>query len=156
WHGLVLVSALTVAVLSARPYAGGWNDGSRLATVECLVEEHTLAIDHSIFVQVPSTESASAAPYEPDGTGIETHGTGDKLFINGHFYSDKSPVPALVMAVCYQGYRWLTGWTAAAHPDRFCYWMTLTSSGLAYVLAVWCLFQMGGVLRLPLPLRLML
>ena len=38
-------------VLSARPYAGSWNDGSRLAAVESLVDYHTWAIDDSIFVR---------------------------------------------------------------------------------------------------------
>ncbi|HEX9867029.1 MAG TPA: hypothetical protein VGC99_00290, partial [Candidatus Tectomicrobia bacterium] len=48
---LALIAAATVAIVSARSYAGGWNDGSRLATVESLVDHRTLAIDRSIFVQ---------------------------------------------------------------------------------------------------------
>src|SRR5438067_2211566 len=126
--GLVLLVAAVIAVFSARDYVGSWNDGSRLATVECLVDGHTLAIDRSIFVQA----------------------TGDKLFIQGHFYSDKSPVPAVLMAGVYQVLQWSTGLTARARPDRFCYWMTLTSSGLAYVVAVGCVFLLGKPLRLPL------
>jgi hypothetical protein len=60
------------------------------------------------------------------------------------------------MAAVYQAMQWGTGLTARERPDRFCYWMTVTSSGLAYVVAVWCVFQAGRVLRLPLPLRLAL
>ena len=47
---LVLMVSLTVALVSARPYAGSWNDGSRLALVESLVDFRTLSIDRSIFV----------------------------------------------------------------------------------------------------------
>jgi hypothetical protein len=148
----VLIVATAIAVFSAHPYAGGWNDGSRLATIESLVDYHTLAIDRSIFVQVP----AESSPYPPAETGLQRYGTGDKLWIDGHFYSDKSPVPALLMAGQYQILQWFTGLTARAHPDIFCYWMTLLSSGLAYVIAVGCIYQLGGPLRLPLPLRLAL
>jgi len=35
---LVLCGAIAVALFSCRNYAGGWNDGSRLATVEALVD----------------------------------------------------------------------------------------------------------------------
>src|SRR5437899_11778232 len=99
----VLSAAVTVALLSAHCYAGGWNDGSRLATVECLVDYHTLAIDRSIFVQVPPRDgSATPSPYPDDEPDLLSHGTGDKLLIQGHFYSDKSPVPALLMAGLYQ------------------------------------------------------
>ena len=59
--------ALAIAAVGARPYAGGWNDGSRLATVECLVDYHTMAIDRSIFVQVPPPDgSQTPSPYPPD------------------------------------------------------------------------------------------
>jgi hypothetical protein len=121
----VLAAALAVAAASARPYAGGWNDGSRLATVESLIERHTFVIDESIFVRVPAE---GPSPYPP-GDVLLRRGTQDKLLIGGHFYSDKPPVPALLMAGVYQLTQWSTGLTARAQPDRFCYWMTLTSSG---------------------------
>jgi hypothetical protein len=136
---LVLAGAAAVAAVSARDYAGSWNDRSRLATVECLVDYHTLAIDGSVFAQ-------DAPP----------QGTGDKLLIDGHYYSDKSPVPALLMAGLYRAWQWPTGLTARARPDRFCYFLTVGTSGLAYVAAVWCLFRLGRPLRLPPSLRLAL
>src|SRR3989338_8238197 len=46
-----------------------WNDGSRFASVESMVERGTLAIDNSSFF----------------------NSTSDKIFYNGHFYSDKAP-----------------------------------------------------------------
>jgi len=157
WKLLVLAISLAIAVVSARPYAGGWNDGSRLATVECLVDYHTLAIDRSIFVQVPPRDgSATPSPYPNDEPSLRLHGTGDKLLIHGRYYSDKSPVPALLMAGVYQVWKWCTGATARQRADSFCYWMTLSSSGLAYVIAVCCIYQLGVPLRLKHSLRLAL
>ncbi|HYT90001.1 MAG TPA: hypothetical protein VEL76_14945, partial [Gemmataceae bacterium] len=83
-------------------------------------------------------------------------GTKDKLLINGHFYSDKSPVPALLLALVYQVLQWFTGLTARVHPETFCYLMTLVSSGLPYVVAVWAVYRMGRLVQLPLPMRLAL
>ncbi len=60
---LVLMVSLTVALVSARPYAGGWNDGSRLALVESLVDFRTLSIDRSIFVDPARAEEAEAKPF---------------------------------------------------------------------------------------------
>jgi hypothetical protein len=136
--------ALLLALVSVRPYAGCWNDGSRLATVESLIERHTFAIDDSVFVRVPSQLS----PYG-EGPLLARQGTLDKMRIDGHFYSDKSPVPAVLMALCYAVWRALTGLTAAARPDLFCYVLSLLWSGLPYVVAVVSLDQIGRVLRLP-------
>jgi hypothetical protein len=145
--GVVVFVATVVAAISARPFAGGWNDGSRLATVECLVDEHTLSIDHSIFVQVPPSPPY---PYAADQSDLLQTGTGDKLLIAGHFYSDKSPVPALFLAGVYQAWQWTTGWTARERPDLFCWVMTFFSSGLAYIVAVWSVYQISRALRLSL------
>jgi len=111
----VLLFLLTQAVaLFGAMHAVGWNDGSRLATVESLVDYHTWQIDQSIF----------------------TAHTGDKMFINGHYYSDKSPVPALAMAVVYQVFQWTTGLKAAQEPSLFVFLMALSFSGTAYVVSV--------------------
>lgn len=157
WWGLLIVTVATViAVLGARSYAGGWNDGSRLAMVEALVDHHTLAIDQSIFVRVPSRTAALTLPYPADDEGLLQYGTGDKLYIRGHYYSDKSPVPGLLLAALYQDLQWLFRLKAAEHTDWFIYVLTLGSAGLAYVVAVWCVFRLGVPLRLELPLRLAL
>jgi hypothetical protein len=156
-EGCVLLVALGFATVSARPYAGSWNDGSRLATVESLVDRHTWSIDHSLFVQVPQAkEAGTPLPYNPRETVLLEHGTLDKLFLGGHYYSDKSPVPALLMAGFYQLWQWTTGGTARTHPDRFCWVMTLVSSGIAYVAAVWCVYRLGRRLGLSLSLRSLL
>jgi hypothetical protein len=60
------------------PRVGSWNDASRMATVQSLVEQHTFKIDQSVFVD-----------------------SGDKVFVNGHFYSDKPVGPSVLGALVY-------------------------------------------------------
>jgi hypothetical protein len=140
----VIAASVLLAAVGARPYAGGWNDGSRLATVECLVDYRTLVIERSIFVQVPPAhETGGISPYPADDASLREQGTLDKLCIGGRYYSDKSPVPALLMAGLYGALQHFTGLRARDHPGQFCYWMTLGSSGLAYVVAVWCVWRLG-------------
>jgi len=71
---LLIILALT----TTHPYPGSWNDSSRIATVQSLVESRSLIIDNTAFVS-----------------------TGDKVFINGHFYSDKPPIPSVLGAAVY-------------------------------------------------------
>jgi hypothetical protein len=73
FFGLALLSFLTIL-----PGVHSWSDGSRIATIQSMVDFHSLSIDHSTFVD-----------------------TGDKVFINGHFYSDKLAAPSLIGAVVY-------------------------------------------------------
>jgi len=70
-------------------------------------------------------------------------GTQVKLLIGGHFYADKSPVPALYMACVYQLLQWTTGLVARDAPDRFQYWLALLSSGVVYVVAVSCVDRLA-------------
>src|SRR3569623_411505 len=105
---IVCILASIVALVSARDYAGGWNDGSRLATVETLVDQHTLTIDRSPLVQPPSSESIEPNPYPADKPDLQRNGTKDKLFINGRYYSYKSPVPALTLAGVYKALQRVT------------------------------------------------
>ena len=145
----LLCVASLIAIVSARDYAGGWNDGSRLATVESLVDWHTLAIDDSIFVRSPATADRPN-PYESGNELLRTEGTKDKLFIGGHYYSDKSPLLAFWLAGCYQVLKSVTGITAQENPRLFCYLMTLASSGLAYVVSVWAVWRLARRKGLPL------
>lgn len=154
---LVVIVAGLIAVLSAQDYAGGWNDGSRLATVEAIVDYHTLAIDRSIFVWPDSGEADPYSPHWKTVTGAPpSHGTQDKLFIDGHWYSDKSPLPALWLAGWYRCIQSATGLTARDRPRWFCYAMTLASSGLAYVVAVWSVYAFAARRGLAQPTRLLL
>jgi hypothetical protein len=145
----LLAAATFVALTSARDYAGGWNDGSRLASVESLVDRHTLAIDDSIFVRSPATADAPN-PYVPGDEALRTQGTKDRLLIRGHYYSDKSPLPAFWLAAWYEMLQRSTGLAARDQPRRFCYWMTIVSSGIAYVVTIWSVWRLA--LRRGLPL----
>jgi hypothetical protein len=155
---VVLALAVATAIIGARDYAGGWNDGSRLATVECLVDRHTWAIDRSVFVDVPYDRLGTEKPfpYSSDDPAGSVGGTQDKIRIDGHYYSHKSPVPAVLLAGCYAMWQKLTGETARERCDEFCYWLTLLSSGTAYAITVVAMFALGGALRLRLPDQLLL
>jgi hypothetical protein len=135
---LILVTALAscVAIASALPYAGGWNDGSRLATVDSLVDRGTFAIDDSIFVRVPPGSQV----YSPEIASLNQTGTLDRLYIDGHYYSDKSPVPAILLAAVYATAHRLAGLSAHDSPAAFCWLMNLIGGGLPYVIAVVAIF----------------
>ena len=151
---MVVMIATGVAALSARPYAGSWNDGSRLAAVESLVDYHTWAIDESIFAR-PTADSGLASPYPISESGLREFGTRDKMWIDGHFYSDKTPVPNLWLAIVYRGIQVIGGLVARNDANWFCYWMTLASSGLAYVISVYCIDRLAAAHRLALATRIL-
>jgi hypothetical protein len=74
----LILALIFFGLLTTHSSILSWNDASRMATVQSLVESGSFIIDKSAFV-----------------------GTGDKVFINGHFYSDKPPAPSLLGAVVY-------------------------------------------------------
>lgn len=91
----LLVVFVVIAPLTVLPQVIGWNDASRLATVQSLVEHHSLAIDKSEFVI-----------------------TGDKIFYDDKYYSDKPPIPSLIGALAYLpiyhlGFQLAYGWNWA-------------------------------------------
>jgi hypothetical protein len=69
---LILWAALTKA------YTQSWQVQSRMATVQTLVEQGTFIIDQTVF-----------------------NNTGDKIFVDGHFYSDKTPILSVAAAGVY-------------------------------------------------------
>ena len=152
---VVTLVALTIALVSARPYAASWNDGSRLATAESLVDYHTWAIDDSIFVR-ENVQPGEPTPYPESETALRALGTRDKIWIGNHFYSDKPPVPALYLAIVYSGIKLFTGLTARTQPNWFCYWMALASSGVAYVISVWAIDRLATGYQLRLRTRVLL
>ncbi len=100
-------------------------------------------------------DPAAPTPYLRD-SGLMEQGTGDKMWVGGHSYSDKPPVPSLLLVGWYQLLKWTAGLSARDRPDLFCYWMTVASSGLAYVVAVWSIYRLGLALELSLLLRCLL
>lgn len=135
----LLALALMITLSGALPFAGGWNDGSRLAAVESLAERGTLRIDDSAFVIVP----APAAVYDPDVPGLALFGTRDKLYIDGHFYSDKSPVPTVLLAGVYKSWLLIGGPTIVEQPGTVIAFLTFVSAGLPLLFALWCLGHLG-------------
>jgi len=129
---LILLVATILTLVGTRPYASGWNDGGRLAAVESLVDRGTFAIDDSIFVNVPPHSS----PYRADDPGLTVTGTLDKLRIDGQFYSDKSPVPAILLAGVYGIAQRVTGLCASESPTEFCRLMNFTGGGLPFIVAI--------------------
>ena len=69
---------MLVSLITINPRINGWNESSRMALTQSLVEQQSFSIDKSVFV---------------DG--------GDKVFIEGHFYSDKPPIPSMLGALVY-------------------------------------------------------
>src|SRR5262249_33535063 len=143
----IYIGAGLVAVVTARPYAGGWNDGSRLATVACLVDNGTWAIDESIY----TTPVAAARPPYASGSVASQFGTFDKLLIDGRFYSDKSPVPALPMAGVYRIWRLVGGPSAVDRPDLFALDLTWLFAGIPYLFAVICIARVTQHAGVPPP-----
>lgn len=136
--------ALAIAAICARPYAGSWNDGSRLAAVESLLDRGTLAIDDSIFCRTPQHLIESGhLPYSADRADLLLLGTYDKLYVRGRFHSDKPAAVSVLMAGMYQPLMWLGVPSPGERPDIFCYAMTLLTSGLGYAIAVGCLWVVG-------------
>ena len=121
--------------------------------VESLGDRGTFQIDDSIYVQ---PASADIPPYTPGDEFLAHHGTKDKMFIGGHYYSDKSPVPGVAMACAYRVLRML-GLPARRHrPDWFARVLTWLFAGMPYVLAVWCIGRMAWQLAVPSPWEMVL
>jgi hypothetical protein len=128
---LLALVAIVAAAYGARDGVDSWNDASRLATVEALVEHHTFAIDDTVLGEK----------------------TGDKLFIRGRFYSDKPQVLQMMLAGAYQVWRWCGGPTPSENLPLFCRVMALLCGVPAYVAAVLCLHRLGWLIGLPLSWR---
>jgi hypothetical protein len=154
-HVLLALAAFTVAAIGALPYAGGWNDGSRLAAVESIADRHTLAIDESIFCRVPpDTIARGCPPYRSDNENCLIYGTRDKLLINGHYHSDKPAVISFLMAGAYQALKWCGLPPAAERPDFFCWALTIVFTATAYVVAISSVYRLGCMIGLPPAVRL--
>lgn len=132
--------AFALAAAGAQPYASSWNDGSRLASVESLVERGTFCIDASVFLR--PEQSRGALPYAPDHPANHT-GTLDKLLIDGHWYSDKPPLVSVPLAVAYRGLMVLGAPAPSERPDVLAWAVCVLLSGTGYAVAVGCLWTLG-------------
>lgn len=102
----VFIFFFSLFVLLTIPEALGWNDASRFAQIQSLVEQGSLIIDHSVFAD-----------------------TGDKYFFANHFYSDKPPILALYAAPYYFILHKL-GLSFEGNYRLACYLTTLLSIGM--------------------------
>lgn len=123
---LALVGLVTIA-----PRAGGWNDASRMATIQSIVERGTLAIGGTDFY------------------------TMDKVFVAGQFFSDKPVTPQLFGALVYAplsalGIELHPGWNLAY------YLITLFTVKLLWWLSLIAFFKALGYTRLARSWRLWL
>jgi hypothetical protein len=79
WFGVILFVAFSLLwVFLTKVHTHSWQEESRMATVQTLVEQDTFIIDHTEFNR-----------------------TGDKVFVAGHFYSDKTPILSVAAAGVY-------------------------------------------------------
>jgi hypothetical protein len=133
-----VVAAGAFAAASAQPFAGSWNDGSRLASVESLVERGTFCIDESVFLHPPPDRRV----YDPHNQLLQK-GTLDKLFIHGHWYSDKPPLVSLPLAAVYRLLMLGGAPAPSARPDVFAWIITVLLSGTGYAVAVGAMGILG-------------
>jgi hypothetical protein len=77
-HHRMSIFLIVIGMLTILPAVQGYNDGARMATIQSIVENHTLSIDHSVF---------------SDGH--------DKVYINGKFYAHQPVLTAVLGAVIY-------------------------------------------------------
>ena len=123
--GAILVAIFLVACAElTRTGPDSWNDVSRVAAIESVVERGTWRIDESAWVT----------------------STMDKALIRGGYYSDKLPLLNLLGAGVYAVMHW--GWGATLAPDcaesgKSCayYGLTLVTMGLPAAGLVWLFFQ---------------
>jgi hypothetical protein len=78
WSRLALVAVALVLLLFTKDGPGSWADGSRLATIQALVEQGALHIDDTAYFW-----------------------QGDKVWFEPHYYSHQPPMLALVGALPY-------------------------------------------------------
>jgi hypothetical protein len=119
--------------LLTKSRAESWNDQARIATVESMVERHTLAIEHSKWGWM----------------------TGDKVLLRDHWYSTKPPLLSAAGAVSYMIGRWavkaITGHelTYRHNEDVIYPFVTLTTSVLAFALLLVYFYRSLFLVRIP-------
>ncbi|MFC2162946.1 hypothetical protein ACFLRF_04635 [Candidatus Altiarchaeota archaeon] len=104
---VVFISFLLLFALVTHKVSWGWNDLSRFATIESIVEEGTLQIDDSSFF----------------------NRTGDKYYYNGHYYSDKPPILQIAAAPVYYSL-WSDGFSFVAEPKISQFMVTFLTIGV--------------------------
>jgi hypothetical protein len=102
-----------------------WNDASRMATIESLVDFHTFSIDRSTYIS-----------------------TGDRYFYDNHFYSDKPPIMALYSSVFYVFLKNAFNLTIATHQSATYFLLTVLVIGVMSGLGLVCLYEICKFFRI--------
>lgn len=125
------ISFFVVCTFTVKTESVSWNDASRVAAIESLVERGTWVIDGSLWVNL----------------------TQDKILINDKFYSDKMPFFSLLGAGVY-GILYLLGGSLAPNCSelaRFCAysWLTLVLVSIPASILIWLFFDYAARLNVP-------
>jgi hypothetical protein len=112
WTLFLIVWA--IAALLTRTSSVSWHEWSRMGTIDSIVERGSFELETSRF-----------------------HGTGDKIFANGHYYSHQPPLLSTLEAPIYWLLRrfGLQFWNSAPFDLAF-YLFTVLTNGLAFALTV--------------------
>lgn len=128
---LMFVLILIILVFT-KFYVGSWNDASRIATVESLVQEKTFIIDNSSF-----------------------NWTGDKVFIGSHFYSDKPSMLSIIGAGIYLPLHTL-GLELENGKNLAYYIITILTIGLSFIICLFCFYLALGFTKIKEGYRVLL
>lgn len=109
---ILFVLFFILIILLTKIIPGSWNDESRIATIDTLIREKTFAIDTSEFAT-----------------------TGDKVFVNDHFYSDKPPLLSVIGGAIYAPF-YLAGGRLHKGIDLNYFYLTLLTAGLSWFLCL--------------------
>ncbi len=130
----ILVLLLTVPLVRPllHPDVDSMSDDeqSRMATIQAIVENHTLAIDRTLFSDT----------------------TRQKIQVNGHLYSDQPPALAALLSGPY----WLMhrlGVTFEHNPLWVMFLLTLLGVTIPVALSAGLIYKMGRLFELPRPWR---
>ncbi len=99
----IFIISFFIIMLFTKTGVGSGNDASRMGAIQSIVEFNTFAIDNSQY-----------------------NYTNDKVFVNGHFYSDKPPLSYLLGVPPY----WVLNRLNIGTQPRYYYFVTLFSVGL--------------------------
>jgi hypothetical protein len=127
---LFLTVPLVRPLLHPDPNNMSDDEQSRMATVQAIVEHHTLAIDDTLFA----------------------HSTRQKIQRNGHLYSDQPPVLAALLSAPY----WVMhacGVTFERNPLWVMFILTLAGVTVPVALSAGLIYKMGRIFELPRPRR---
>lgn len=102
-----------------------WNDASRMAAIESLVDFHTFSIDRSVYIW-----------------------TGDKYFYQNHFYSDKPPIMALYSSVFYLLLKHVFNLTFVEQRSLLYFLLTVLVIGVMTSLGLVCLYEIFKFFRI--------